>query len=77
MKKNVMTENSYALDMVAIYRQTLDGRLLDCNEACARMLGYDSRDDLLTVGRLNYVNASDAFSIVAALIGIVFTKDCI
>ncbi len=62
-----MTENSYALDMVAIYRQTLDGRLLDCNEACARMLGYDSRDDLLTVGRLNYVNASDAFSIVAAL----------
>lgn len=62
-----MTENSYALDMVAIYRQTLDGRLLDCNDACARMLGYDSRDELLALGRFTYVNASDSLSIVAAL----------
>ena len=62
-----MTENSYALDMVAIYRQTLDGRLLDCNDACARMLGYDNRDELLALGRFTYVNASDSLSIVAAL----------
>ncbi len=62
-----MTEDTFALDMVAIYRQTLDGRLLDCNEACARILGYSSKEDLLAAGRLNYVNASDALSVVAAL----------
>jgi diguanylate cyclase (GGDEF)-like protein/PAS domain S-box-containing protein len=62
-----MTENLYALDMVAIYRQTLDGRLLDCNDACARMLGYDNRDELLSLGRFTYVNSSDSLSIVAAL----------
>lgn len=62
-----MTENSFALDMVAIYRQTLEGRLLECNDACARMLGYASREELLAVGRFNYVNASDELSIAAAL----------
>ena len=62
-----MTDQSFALDMVAIYRQTLDGRLLECNDACARMLGFGSRDELLAAGRMSYVNASDAFSIVAAL----------
>ena len=62
-----MTEDKFALDMVGIYRQTLDGRLLDCNEACARILGYASKDELLTSGRLTYVNASDALSVIAAL----------
>ena len=65
--RRYMTENSFALDMVAIYRQTLEGRLLECNEACARMLGYSSRDELLSTGRFNYVNASDALSVSAAL----------
>lgn len=62
-----MAGNSFALDMVAVARQTLDGQLLDCNEACARMLGYSSREELMATGRLNYVNASDPLSIVAAL----------
>ena len=62
-----MTENSFALDMVAIYRQTLDGRLLDCNDACARMLGYSNREELLATGRFAFVNASDTLSIAAAL----------
>ncbi len=62
-----MTEQPFAVDMVAILRQTLDGRLLDCNDACASMLGYESRDELLTAGRLSYLNASDALSITAAL----------
>ncbi len=30
-----------------IYESTLDGRLLDCNTAFARILGYASRDELL------------------------------
>src|SRR5688572_6175511 len=63
----LMTENSFALDMVAIYRQTPDGRLLECNDACARMLGYASREELLATGRLTYFNASDPLSVVAAL----------
>ncbi len=62
-----MTEDKFALDMVAIYRQTLDGRLLDCNDECARILGYSSKEELLAAGRLTYVNTSDAQSVIAAL----------
>ncbi len=62
-----MAEQNFALDMVAVFRQTPDGRLLDCNDACARMLGYASRDELLSAGRLNYVNASDPMTVMAAL----------
>ena len=62
-----MTENSYALDMVAVYRQTLDGQLLECNEACASMLGFSSSEELLATGRLNYLNASDPLTVLAAL----------
>ena len=62
-----MSEHQFALDMVAIYRQTPDGRLLECNDACARMLGYATRDELLAVGRLPYCNASDAMTVMAAL----------
>lgn len=62
-----MAEHSFALDMVAVYRQTPDGRLLDCNEVCARMLGYSSKEELLATGRLNYFNASDPMTVMAAL----------
>jgi two-component system sensor histidine kinase/response regulator len=30
-----------------VYRRTLDGTFLDCNEACARILGFPSREALL------------------------------
>ncbi|HEX9163651.1 MAG TPA: EAL domain-containing protein [Thermoanaerobaculia bacterium] len=53
--------------MVAIYRQTPDGRLLDCNEVCAHMLGYGTREELLGAGRLSYFNVSDAMTVMAAL----------
>jgi len=33
--------------LAGVYRITLDGRILDCNDACARVLGYASRDELL------------------------------
>ncbi|HSP33022.1 MAG TPA: two-component regulator propeller domain-containing protein, partial [Thermoanaerobaculia bacterium] len=32
------------------YRATVEGRILDCNEACAKILGLSSRDDLMTRG---------------------------
>ena len=63
-----MPENhAFAAELVPAYRQTLDGRLLDCNTACARLLGYGSREELLATGRLDYFNLSDHLSISAAL----------
>src|SRR6202011_3414584 len=56
-----------ALEMVAIFRQTPEGHLLDCNDECARMLGYATRDDLLGAGGFEYTNSSDLISISTAL----------
>ena len=33
--------------MAGVIRTTLDGRILDCNEACARIFGYSSREEML------------------------------
>jgi diguanylate cyclase (GGDEF)-like protein/PAS domain S-box-containing protein len=56
-----------ATEMVAVFRQTPEGHLLDCNDECARILGYASRDELLNKGGLEYQNASDLVSISMAL----------
>ena len=53
--------------LVGVYEQAIDGRLVDCNDACARMLGYDSRDELLNAGSFDYFNLTDFDTIVAAL----------
>ncbi len=53
-------------DLVGLFRQSLGGALRDCNDACARMLGYPSREELLA-GGFEYVNASDFAAITAAL----------
>ena len=55
------------MEMVAVFRQTPEGHLLDCNDECARILGYASRDELLNNGGLEYQNASDLMSISMAL----------
>ena len=34
-------------NLAGVYRSTSDGRILDCNDACARLFGYDSREELL------------------------------
>ncbi|MGH9459311.1 MAG: EAL domain-containing protein [Thermoanaerobaculia bacterium] len=34
-------------NLAGVYRNTLDGRVLDCNDACARILGYASREELI------------------------------
>jgi len=34
-------------NLAGVYRNTLDGRIVDCNEACARMFGYSSREELM------------------------------
>ncbi len=54
-------------EMVAVFRQTLDGQLLECNDECARILGYASRDELLGAGKFEYQNSSDLITITTAL----------
>ena len=61
------TAASFVNEVVAVCRQTPDGRLLDCNDACAVMLGYRDRDDLMAVGRLVYANESDLAAVMAAV----------
>lgn len=59
--------DALATEMVAVFRQTPEGHLLDCNDECARVLGYANRDELLAVGGFEYQNASDVTSVSAAL----------
>jgi diguanylate cyclase (GGDEF)-like protein/PAS domain S-box-containing protein len=35
-------------NLAGVYRTTLDGRVLDCNDAFARIFGYESRQELLS-----------------------------
>jgi len=57
----------FALEIVAILRQNVAGRLIDCNDAAARVLGFASREELLVHGQLDYVNESDQELVRAAL----------
>jgi len=59
--------DALANEMVAVFRQTPEGHLLDCNEICARMLGYATRDELLNTGRFEYQNPSDLTAVATAL----------
>jgi diguanylate cyclase (GGDEF)-like protein/PAS domain S-box-containing protein len=34
-------------NLAGVYRNTIDGRILDCNEAMARILGFSSREELM------------------------------
>jgi PAS domain S-box-containing protein len=42
-----------------IYQTTLDGRLLDCNDAFARILGYASRDECLAKPMTEHYSAAE------------------
>ncbi len=47
-------------NMAGVFRTTLDGRLLECNHAAARMLGYDSPEEVLALPVTSlYHTASD------------------
>lgn len=36
-------------NIAGVFRSTLDGRILDCNESLVHYLGYDSREELLAL----------------------------
>ena len=38
--------NLFERNLAGVYRTALDGRVIDCNESFARMLGYASRDEV-------------------------------
>ncbi len=37
-------------NLAGVYRATVEGRILDCNDACARILGFSSRTELMARG---------------------------
>lgn len=34
-------------NLAGVYRNTLDGKIIDCNDACARIFGFESREELI------------------------------
>jgi len=47
-------------NLAGVYHNTLDGRMLDCNDALAEMLGYESKEELLRQNARDlYFEASD------------------
>jgi PAS domain S-box-containing protein len=41
-------------NLAGVFQGTLDGHILDCNDAYARILGYDSREEILRLEKLDY-----------------------
>lgn len=37
-----------------VFRNTLDGRILDCNDACARIFGFSSREELMAANAMTF-----------------------
>jgi two-component system sensor histidine kinase/response regulator len=54
--------------MSPLHRSTLDGLILDCNDACARALGFQSRSDALAArARIEFVESADEENHVESL----------
>ncbi len=49
----------FTRSLAGVYQSTLDGRLLDCNDALARMLGYSDRDAVLALAASELYAAPD------------------
>ncbi|HEU4521626.1 MAG TPA: PAS domain S-box protein, partial [Thermoanaerobaculia bacterium] len=55
-------------NLAGVYRTSVDGRILDCNEAFARIFGYDSRDEMLRCSaRVLYFDSEDRERLIAML----------
>jgi diguanylate cyclase (GGDEF)-like protein/PAS domain S-box-containing protein len=56
-------------NLAGLYRSTLDGRILECNSALARILGYPSREDLLELNMHElHIDPEDREVTLAALL---------
>ena len=47
----------FARSLAAVYRSTLDGLVLDCNDACAKILGHESSRALLGLTRASSIRS--------------------
>jgi diguanylate cyclase (GGDEF)-like protein/PAS domain S-box-containing protein len=55
-------------NLAGVYRNTLDGRVLDCNEACARIFGFNSREELIAQNAaVVYFDARDREALIQDL----------
>ena len=54
--------------LAGVIRTTVDGRILDCNDACARFFGYSSREELMTTSMNDrYLTPADRDAFLAKL----------
>ncbi len=65
------SEKQYRLlferNLAGVYVATEDGQVIDCNDACAQLLGYPAREDLLLAAKIDYVHPHQRDSIVRRL----------
>lgn len=55
-------------NLAGVLRTTLEGRVLECNQAAARMFGYDSSEEVLTLPVASlYDNSSDRWAFLTKL----------
>jgi len=55
-------------NLAGVFRTTIEGRILECNQAAAQILGYDSPEEILTIPVPNlYYATSDRETVLARL----------
>jgi diguanylate cyclase (GGDEF)-like protein/PAS domain S-box-containing protein len=54
-------------NLAAVYISTEDGSVVDCNDACAALFRYQSREAFLATGRIDYVHAHERASVIRRL----------
>lgn len=55
-------------NLAGVYMATEDGLVLDCNEACARLFGFESRETFLAEGgRIEYMHPHERDSLIRRL----------
>ena len=54
-------------NLAGAYRATEDGTIIDCNAACASLFGYESRDEFIESGTIQYVHPHERDSIIRRL----------
>jgi len=54
-------------NLAGVYVASEDGRIIDCNDACARLFRYPSRDEFLAGGTIDYLHPHHRDTIVRRL----------
>lgn len=66
-----LSEERYRLlferNLAGVYMAREDGRVIDCNDACAHLFGYASREEFLERGSIDYLHPHERDSIVRRL----------